>query len=47
MVSSNPISGSLPINREEIEEILTKQIEKLTNYNQRKINLNSRVKKLD
>ena len=26
MVSSNPISGSLPINREEIEEILTKQI---------------------
>ena len=28
-------------------EILTKQIEKLTNYNQRKINLNSRVKKLE
>ena len=26
MVSSKPISGSLPINREEIEEILTKQI---------------------
>ena len=26
MVSSKPKSGSLPINREEIEEILTKQI---------------------
>ena len=28
-------------------EILTKQIEKLTNYKQRKINLNSRIKKLE
>ena len=28
-------------------KVLTKQIEKLTNYKQRKINLNSRIKKLE